>query len=48
VKHNTEDVMTYPRGPDDIDNRYRFIRFLTETEGQKIHEDAIDVKLSLQ
>lgn len=47
MKRSTEDVMTYPRWVDDIDNRYRFIRFLAETEGRKIHEDAIDVRLSL-
>ena len=47
IKRSTEDVMTYPRWLDDMDNRYRFMRFLAETEGRKIHEDAIDVRLSL-
>lgn len=47
VQRSTEDVMTYPRWLDDFDNRYRFMRFLAETEGHKIHEDAIDVSLSL-
>jgi thiamine pyrophosphate-dependent acetolactate synthase large subunit-like protein len=47
IKRSTEDVITYPRWLDDMDNRYRFMRFLAETEGRKIHEDAIDVKLSL-
>jgi len=48
VKRSTEDVITYPRWLDDMDNRYRFMRFLAETEGRKIHEDAIDVRLSMR
>jgi hypothetical protein len=29
------------------DNRYRFMRYVEALEGRKLHEDAIDVKLSL-
>jgi sulfopyruvate decarboxylase subunit beta len=47
VSPSNENVITYPRWLDDSDNRYRFMRYIEALEGRKLHEDAIDVKLSL-
>jgi sulfopyruvate decarboxylase subunit beta len=47
ISPSTENVITYPRWLDDSDNRYRFMRYVEMLEGRKLHEDAIDVKLSL-
>lgn len=47
VGPSNENVITYPRWLDDSDNRYRFMRYVEALEGRKLHEDAIDVKLSL-
>jgi sulfopyruvate decarboxylase subunit beta len=47
ISPSTENVITYPRWLDDTDNRYRFMRYVEALEGRKLHEDAIDVKLSL-
>ena len=44
----TEDTgMTYAR-LDEIDNKFRFFRYLEALEGRKIREDAIDIKMSLR
>jgi sulfopyruvate decarboxylase subunit beta len=47
ISRSEENVITYPRWLDDEDNRYRFMRYVEALEGRKLHEDAIDVKLSL-
>jgi sulfopyruvate decarboxylase subunit beta len=47
ISPSSENVITYPRWLDDSDNRYRFMRYVEGLEGRKLHEDAIDVKLSL-
>lgn len=47
VSPSNENVITYPRWLDDSDNRYRFMRYVEALDGRKLHEDAIDVKLSL-
>jgi thiamine pyrophosphate-dependent acetolactate synthase large subunit-like protein len=47
ISRSDENVITYPRWLDDADNRYRFMRYVEALEGRKLHEDAIDVKLSL-
>jgi sulfopyruvate decarboxylase subunit beta len=47
VSPSDENVITYPRWLDDSDNRYRFMRYIEGLEGRKLHEDAIEVKLSL-
>ena len=47
ISPSNENVITYPRWLDDSDNRYRFMRYVEALEGRKLHEDAIDVKLSL-
>jgi thiamine pyrophosphate-dependent acetolactate synthase large subunit-like protein len=47
VSPSNENVITYPRWLDDADNRYRFMRYIEALAGRKLHEDAIDVKLSL-
>jgi sulfopyruvate decarboxylase subunit beta len=47
ISRSEENVITYPRWLDDADNRYRFMRYVEALEGRKLHEDAIDVKLSL-
>jgi thiamine pyrophosphate-dependent acetolactate synthase large subunit-like protein len=33
---------------EETDNKHRFMRFLEKTEGRKLREDAIDVKLSMR
>jgi sulfopyruvate decarboxylase subunit beta len=47
ISPSNENVITYPRWLDDSDNRFRFMRYVEVLEGRKLHEDAIDVKLSL-
>jgi phosphonopyruvate decarboxylase len=42
-----EDSSTaYPR-LEEVDNKYRFCRYLEKIEGKKLREDAIDIRLSL-
>jgi len=48
ISPSNENVITYPRWLDDTDNRYRFMRYIEALAGRKLHEDAIDVKLSLK
>jgi sulfopyruvate decarboxylase subunit beta len=47
INPSEENVITYPRWLDDADNRFRFMRYVEALAGRKLHEDAIDVKLSL-
>jgi phosphonopyruvate decarboxylase len=42
-----EDTSTAYARLEEVDNKYRFRRFIEQTEGKKVGEDAIDIRLSL-
>jgi thiamine pyrophosphate-dependent acetolactate synthase large subunit-like protein len=47
VAPSDEDSSTaYPR-LEEVDNKYRFTRYLEKLEGRKLREDSIDIRLSL-
>jgi sulfopyruvate decarboxylase subunit beta len=48
ISPDNTDLITYPRWLDDADNKFRFMRYIETLEGRKLHEDAIDIKLSLR
>jgi sulfopyruvate decarboxylase subunit beta len=48
VEPSGEDANTSYSRIDEVDGKFRFIRYLESIEGRKLREDAIDVKMSIR